>query len=728
MTRPTLALNLIMKNEEHNLPELFESLKDCCDELIVIDTGSTDRSIEIAESYGAKVYHFDWINDFSAARNFALSKTTSDYILWVDSDDKLLNSLSFIQWRDTVMGSSEFWLNPYEYASNEKGEVVCTFARERVFKNHIGLKWMSVVHEGIQGIKSDGTACTTNYATGWTVRHRRTQADLEKDKGRNIRIIEKYIKENPTDYRMEYYYGKELFENGRAEEALKVLVEASSRPELEYHDRVLAVQYAAMAAMKLEKHDIAIKLSQTGLHLSPQRAEFFICIADTYAKTNKLRDAIPYYFAATKCKDPEDFGGGRVGALFSQKDMYTHYPKNQLAKVYAHIGDTSEAIAILSGDLNDEGRAILAEVTKLYEASKVVEPGAATKVNEIVISCPPQGLYEWDEELEKTNGFGGSEMAAIRLARELHNLTGMKVRIFNNRTERKDLNGVIYHPASEILGYMKDFEPKVHIAWRHNVKITHAPTYLWSHDLACSGMERHENYDGVLVLSEFHKNFVRGMFPGIPESKLIVFRNGVESHKFFDAPKNPNKIVYTSSPDRGLDNAILVMDEARKTNPSLELHCAYGMDNMIKMGKTEEAQRLMDMVNARPWCTMHGNLKHTELAKLLSDAAVWLYPTNFQETFAITSLEMICSKVYPVFHGIGALPNTLGKYVKYGMAKQLDYPMNNSTLKNWACELLAAIDEKRWERIVPDKEAMTWNSVAKDACEIFKIKLTWGNE
>jgi glycosyltransferase involved in cell wall biosynthesis len=271
---------------------------------------------------------------------------------------------------------------------------------------------------------------------------------------------------------------------------------------------------------------------------------------------------------------------------------------------------------------------------------------------------------------------------------------------------------------------MKDFEPKVHIAWRHNVKITHAPTYLWSHDLACMGMEKHENYDGVLVLSEFHKNFVRGMFPGIPESKIIVFRNGVESHKFFDAPKNPNKIVYTSSPDRGLDNAILVMDEARKTNPSLELHCAYSFDNMIKMGKTEEANRMMQMINERPWVTMHGNLKHDKLAELLSDAVVWLYPTHFNETFCITALEMICAKVYPLYHGIGALPDTLKEYTKNHMADEIGFPFNEETKEAWAKSLLDVIDSHKWESIIPDKESMTWNSVAKDACEIFKIKLT----
>ncbi len=86
---PTLSLCMIVKNEEKHLARCLSSVKDVADEIVIVDTGSTDKTIEIAESFSAKIFHFDWVNDFSAARNFALSKCTGDWILYLDADEEL---------------------------------------------------------------------------------------------------------------------------------------------------------------------------------------------------------------------------------------------------------------------------------------------------------------------------------------------------------------------------------------------------------------------------------------------------------------------------------------------------------------------------------------------------------------------------------------------------------------------------------------------------------------
>ena len=69
---PKLTLSMIIKNEEKFLEGCLDSVKDIVDEIIIVDTGSSDKSLEIAAKYNAKIYHFDWIDDFSAARNYAL--------------------------------------------------------------------------------------------------------------------------------------------------------------------------------------------------------------------------------------------------------------------------------------------------------------------------------------------------------------------------------------------------------------------------------------------------------------------------------------------------------------------------------------------------------------------------------------------------------------------------------------------------------------------------------
>ena len=84
-----LSLCTIVKNEETSLPRVLDSVKTLVDEMVILDTGSTDRTVEIAKGYGARVYHFDWCNDFSVARNYALQYVRGNWVLVLDADEVL---------------------------------------------------------------------------------------------------------------------------------------------------------------------------------------------------------------------------------------------------------------------------------------------------------------------------------------------------------------------------------------------------------------------------------------------------------------------------------------------------------------------------------------------------------------------------------------------------------------------------------------------------------------
>src|SRR3989338_10012371 len=90
--RPTLSACMIVKNEEKFLAQCLQSIKNAVDEIIVVDTGSTDRTVEIAQSFGAKIYYHPWRNSFSEARNHSLSYATCDWILQIDADEALEQS------------------------------------------------------------------------------------------------------------------------------------------------------------------------------------------------------------------------------------------------------------------------------------------------------------------------------------------------------------------------------------------------------------------------------------------------------------------------------------------------------------------------------------------------------------------------------------------------------------------------------------------------------------
>lgn len=84
-----LSLCMIVKNEETFLSQVLESVKPVVDEMVILDTGSSDRTIDIAQEYGARVYHFQWGNDFSAARNHALQYVQGKWVLVLDGDEVL---------------------------------------------------------------------------------------------------------------------------------------------------------------------------------------------------------------------------------------------------------------------------------------------------------------------------------------------------------------------------------------------------------------------------------------------------------------------------------------------------------------------------------------------------------------------------------------------------------------------------------------------------------------
>ncbi|MEJ9268433.1 glycosyltransferase family 2 protein, partial [Bacillus thuringiensis] len=83
----TISLCMIVKNEVEVLSRCLDAIRDGVEEIIIVDTGSTDATKKVAQQYTAKIYDFEWIDDFSAARNFAFSKATNEYILWLDADD-----------------------------------------------------------------------------------------------------------------------------------------------------------------------------------------------------------------------------------------------------------------------------------------------------------------------------------------------------------------------------------------------------------------------------------------------------------------------------------------------------------------------------------------------------------------------------------------------------------------------------------------------------------------
>ena len=149
----TISLCMIVKNEEPVLARCLDSIADLMDEIIVVDTGSSDRTREIAAHYTSKIYDYQWTNDFSAARNFSFSKATMEYIYTADADEILdeENRRRFLRLKSCLLPEIE--IVQMKYINALELDTVLNTQKEyrpKLFKRLRTFTWVDPVHETVR--------------------------------------------------------------------------------------------------------------------------------------------------------------------------------------------------------------------------------------------------------------------------------------------------------------------------------------------------------------------------------------------------------------------------------------------------------------------------------------------------------------------------------------------------------------------------------------------------
>ncbi len=147
----TLGLCMIVKDEADVLGRCLQSVAGLFDEIVVADTGSSDGTKDIAARFGARVYGFAWQDDFAAARNFSFSKSTADYIAWLDADD-VVEPHDLPAWhalKRGLDGSADAYFLPYRTGIDGRGHASLVYYRERVLRRACRFLWQGAVHEAV---------------------------------------------------------------------------------------------------------------------------------------------------------------------------------------------------------------------------------------------------------------------------------------------------------------------------------------------------------------------------------------------------------------------------------------------------------------------------------------------------------------------------------------------------------------------------------------------------
>jgi len=230
---------MIAKNEEKNIETALRWAKDIAFEQIVVDTGSTDRTVELAEKMGAKVYHFEWIDDFSAAKNFAMDKAKGNWIAILDADEYMPeeDAVELMALLKKIQAGSES-IKQYDSINcswvhlDDMGKAFSVITQQRIFQNRPDLRYEGTIHETVRiknrhysaehlKIMHTGYAQTVYNATG--------------KRDRNIRLLKSELERNPSNPNTMLYLADSIKAGGTEEsyaeaESLYLRALASQQP------------------------------------------------------------------------------------------------------------------------------------------------------------------------------------------------------------------------------------------------------------------------------------------------------------------------------------------------------------------------------------------------------------------------------------------------------------------------------------------------------------------
>jgi glycosyltransferase involved in cell wall biosynthesis len=339
---------------------------------------------------------------------------------------------------------------------------------------------------------------------------------------------------------------------------------------------------------------------------------------------------------------------------------------------------------------------------------------------------------KWNYNSCETSGIGGSETWAIKLSEELATL-GYRVLNFADCSIEGKFNGVEWFHFSKLTEFIEynwfDYfiSSRTTDVFRLNIRAGKKFTII--HDIWLSSentIPYQEKVDKFLVLSEWHKQFV-SQHHGLSLDRLIMTTNGIDLKRYEKSvERNPYRLHWSSSLDRGLDTLLYLFDFIKQSVPKLELHIFYGIDNWLKVakykhGESEKIRKLQEAMK-KPGVFYHGRVGQEQLAEEQLKASLWAYPTDFEETNCITAIECQAAGLPVIASNYAGLQTTvnssgilLGQGRK-GESSLLDYRLE---FVSKCIELLTnkALWQEWSQKSLENARKFEWSKIAKQWSE-----------
>ena len=228
--RPTISVCMIVRDEEEFLEECLSSVGNVADEIVVVDTGSTDRTVQIAESHGALVYTHNWNDNFSEARNKSIDLAKGDWVLILDADERLDEASKSVI-LDAVRDDRYdlYRVCQRSWTSDSHGPDIVNNQTYRLWRNRPYYRYRGRVHESITGaIKESGGNTAALHAVIHHLGYRPETARKRCKYQRNTRLVQAELEQRPHDLHYIYHQAMEFYVNGELDKALPFFEQAAA--------------------------------------------------------------------------------------------------------------------------------------------------------------------------------------------------------------------------------------------------------------------------------------------------------------------------------------------------------------------------------------------------------------------------------------------------------------------------------------------------------------------
>ncbi|MEW6696898.1 MAG: glycosyltransferase [Bacillota bacterium] len=318
----TVTLAMIVKNEAGNLAACLESVKNEVDEIVIVDTGSTDSTLEVAARYTDKIFTYAWQGDFSAARNYAVGKSSGRWIFYLDADECLFCDPG--QLRKTVMrdDQTEAYMLPLDYPINESTGEYNRFLVLRLFKNTKDYYFAGRIHEQVMIQKNEAVG----FAEDMIIKHQAVPPkERNRKRGRNLRALKEACALEPRNCFLQYYQGIEWLGLGKPAKALPFLESAYvNLTDAHLHFRMPSLRYLLTCLNALGRFDEAICLGQEAALRYPGYTDIYYLTGLALEEKASYHPAVKWFEEAVKCGVPPA--------------IYTHMQGAGSFLAYYHMG------------------------------------------------------------------------------------------------------------------------------------------------------------------------------------------------------------------------------------------------------------------------------------------------------------------------------------------------------------------------------------------------------